>query len=143
LDRFEVGQQYAWEWSLKINSINEEDSGLYLCKVGSQIIKQYEIIVRVPPRIKDDITFMTPERPAEGDKVQLSCFASGTPTPSINWYIIMNDDSLKLLPDHTGNYLTINKTDKQTPRRYQCRASNNIPPSDTRNFTINLQCKIY
>ena len=45
-DRFEIGQQYAWEWSLKINSINEDDSGIYVCKAGNTIIKQYEIIVR-------------------------------------------------------------------------------------------------
>jgi hypothetical protein len=45
-ERFEIGQQYAWEWSLKINSINEDDSGLYFCKVGNVIIKKFEIIVR-------------------------------------------------------------------------------------------------
>lgn len=45
-ERFEIGQQYAWEWSLKINFINEDDSGVYFCKVGNKIIKKFEIVVR-------------------------------------------------------------------------------------------------
>jgi len=89
-NKFEIRQQYAWEWSLKINSISEEDSGLYICKVGSFIIKQFEIIVRLPPRIKDD-SIKTILNAKEGGDVEFSCFANGFPKPNITWYLIEQD----------------------------------------------------
>ena len=150
-ERFEIGQQYAWEWSLKINSINEEDAGVYFCKVGNVVIKQYEIIVRVPPRIKDDLSSSSSSNSnngqaqyhktvREGDSVQFSCFATGVPKPNITWYSISTEDqSLKLLPMQTGSYLNVESLSRFSPKRYQCKASNNIPPSDTRNFSINIE----
>ena len=140
-ERFEIGQQYAWEWSLKINSISEDDSGVYVCKVGDTIIKQFEIIVRVPPRIKDDPLQLTSKSVREGAHLQFSCFATGTPKPNITWYMLNQaDQTFKPLPQSGGNYLRIENVSRTTPRRYQCRASNNIPPSDTRNLTFNVEC---
>ena len=137
-ERFEIGQQYAWEWSLKINSINEDDAGVYFCKVGNVVIKQYEIIVRVPPRIKDDLSGSNNGQTyhhktvREGDSVQFSCFATGVPKPNITWYSISTEDqSLKLLPLQ-GSYLNVENLSRFSPKRYQCKATNNIPPSDTR-----------
>lgn len=139
-ERYEIGQQYAWEWSLKINSINEDDSGIYVCKVSNVIIKQFEIIVRVPPRIKEDLLQLQ-RSVKEGGTIEFSCFASGTPRPNITWFVInQNDQSLRLLPQ-SGNYLKIENVTRYSPRRYQCKASNNIPPSDTRNFTFTVECK--
>jgi hypothetical protein len=142
-ERYEIGQQYAWEWSLKINSINEDDTGIYVCKVGSTIIKKIEIIVRVPPRIKDDPTGGHNKKAQEGQTVEFSCFASGTPRPNITWYLINPvDQTLKFLPQWSGShYLRIENVTRFTPRRYQCRASNNIPPSDTKNMTFSIECK--
>jgi hypothetical protein len=148
-ERFQIGQQYAWEWSLKINSINEDDTGIYVCKVGITVIKKFEIIVRVPPRIKDDPSSSssssphTPKKVREGDSVEFSCFATGTPRPNITWFMINPvDHTLRALPQSSGSsYLKIENVTRFTPRRYQCRASNNIPPSDTRNFTYTIECK--
>lgn len=138
-ERFEIGQQYAWEWSLKINSINEDDAGVYFCKVGNVLIKQYEIIVRVPPRIKDDFnsdnTINNHRLVREGDNAQFSCFATGVPKPNVTWFQL-DDHSLKLIPIQTGSYLNLENLTRYSPTRYQCRASNNIPPSDTRNFSV-------
>jgi hypothetical protein len=147
-ERFEIGQQYAWEWSLKINAINEDDTAVYVCKVGSTVIKRFEIIVRVPPRIKDDPTgaaLLGPKKAREGDTVEFSCFASGTPRPNITWFVISPvDHTLRQLPQNSGsNYLRIENVTRLTPRRYQCRASNNIPPSDTRNFTYSIECELF
>jgi hypothetical protein len=145
-DRFETAQQYAWEWSLKINAINEDDAGVYYCKVGNIIIQQYEIIVRVPPRIKDDLNnnnnglIYHHKILREGEGTQFSCFATGVPKPNITWYSISNEDqSLKLLPVQTGSYLTLENLTRYSPKKYQCKASNNIPPSDTRNFSITVE----
>lgn len=137
-ERFEIGQQYAWEWSLKINSINEDDSGLYFCKVANTIIKKFEIVVRVPPRIKDDL-MPVKKSVREGDSVEFACFASGTPKPNITWYVYSaSEQSFKMLP-HAGSYLKVDNVNRYTPRRYQCRAFNNIPPSDTRNLTFSVE----
>lgn len=67
-ERFEIGQQYAWEWSLKINSINEDDSGIYFCKVGNTIIKQFEIIVRGKLRIYIDSFYESDENENEKER---------------------------------------------------------------------------
>ena len=142
-ERFEIGQQYAWEWSLKINSINEDDSGLYFCKVANTVIKKFEIIVRVPPRIKDDLmsAAVTKKSVREGDTVEFACFASGTPRPNITWYVYSaSEQAFKLMPHISGSYLKIDNVNRYTARRYQCRASNNIPPSDTRNLTFAVEC---
>lgn len=139
-DRFEIGQQYAWEWSLKINEINEDDAGIYFCKVGYTTIKKYEIIVRVPPRIRDDGSGAA-KAVHEGESAQLTCMATGTPKPNITWFSISADgNSLFPLPQ-TGSVLTVEKVTRDTARRYQCRAANFIPPSDTKNFTLSIECK--
>jgi hypothetical protein len=141
-DRFEIGQQYAWEWSLKINSISEDDAGVYFCKVGFTTIKQYEIIVRVPPRIKDDSNGqMLVKTAREGSNVQFACIASGTPKPNITWFIISPEDQTLTPLKQTGSYLNLENVSRSTPRFYQCKASNYIPPSDTRNFTLSIECK--
>ena len=144
---FEVNQPYAWEWSLKINSINEDDAGIYYCKIGSTLIKQYNIIVRVPPRIRDELSSSENSKIKavynEGDTVKLSCFASGIPKPNISWYMISDDSSSALtLVEASNNYLVLNNVTRNTPTKYQCRASNGIPPNDSRNLTFKVQCKI-
>jgi hypothetical protein len=40
------------------------------------------------------------------------------------------------------NYLLINNLTRNTPRYYQCRASNGIPPNDNRNFTYKIKCML-
>ena len=150
-ERFEIGQQYAWEWSLTINAISEEDSGIYSCRVGASVIKQFELIVKVPPRIRDDSLLIAPAKHVrEGTSVQLGCFASGTPRPNISWYVIdERTQHIVKLGDEMqtgsggGNYLELRNVTRHTPRRYQCRASNNIPPSDTRNLTFHVECKLF
>ena len=139
-ERFEIGQQYAWEWSLKINSINEEDAGVYFCKVGLTTIKQYEIIVRVPPRIRDEGQVFA-KSVKEGGSVQFSCFANGTPKPNITWSVISPLDQTVTILKETGSYLNLEGVSRSSPRFYQCKASNYIPPSDTRNFTLSIECK--
>jgi hypothetical protein len=110
--------------------------------VGNTIIKQFEIVVRVPPRIKDE-SIQVPKSVREGDSVQFSCFASGTPKPNITWYVLnQHDSTFRLLPQ-TDNYLRVENITRYSPRKYQCRASNNIPPSDTRNLTFSVECKYF
>ena len=77
----------------------------------------------------------------EGESVEFACFASGTPKPNITWYIFNHVEQNFRPLSHTGNHLKVDNVNRYSPRRYQCRASNNIPPSDTRNLTFSVECK--
>lgn len=123
--------------------------------MGNTIIKRFEIVVRVPPRIRDnngsplsatglDLQQTQPHRQIarEGATVEFACFATGTPRPNITWYVIRAEQSATpQLLAHSGTYLRIENVTRLTPTRYQCRASNGIPPSDTRNLTLSVECK--
>lgn len=88
----------------------------------------------MPPRIKDDLTSASSKTVREGDMLQLACLATGVPKPNITWYAIGDDQ--KATPIQTGAYLSLDNLTRYSPRKYQCKASNNIPPSDTRNFSV-------
>ena len=96
---------------------------------------------KVPPRIKDDL-MPTKKKVREGESVEFACFASGTPKPNITWYIFNQAEQNFKPMAHTGNHLKIDNVNRYSSRRYQCRASNNIPPSDTRNLTFSVECKL-
>ena len=131
---------------------------MYVCKVGSTVIKKFEIIVRVPPRINHQQQHQQqhqPKRVREGESVEFSCFATGTPRPNITWFQVNADAadngvdhaasalSLSPLPQFSGSsFMRVENVTRRTARLYQCRASNNIPPSDTRNFTFSVECKL-
>ena len=79
----------------------------------------------------------------EGESVEFSCFATGTPKPNITWYTFNQVEQNFKLMAHTGNHLKIDNVNRYSSRRYQCRASNNIPPSDTRNLTFSVECNSF
>lgn len=137
-ERYELSQQYAWEWSLKINSITEEDSAIYVCQVGDTVIKKFDLIVRVPPRIRED-TNHEQKVYQEGSNLEFNCAAKGTPKPRIEWFVYDPDEySLKKL-ESNSEVLKIENVTRHTPRFYQCRANNGIPPSDTKNLTFSIE----
>ncbi|CAF1122287.1 unnamed protein product, partial [Brachionus calyciflorus] len=136
-ERYEISQQYAWEWSLKINSISEEDSGIYVCKVGDVLIKKFELIVRVPPRIRDDPSHYQ-KIYKEGSTIEFHCPTTGTPKPTVTWYALQSNN-YKEIKLQNSNTFRIENVTRDTPRSYQCRASNNIPPSDTKNLTFSIE----
>ena len=99
------------------------------------------MLIIVPPRIRDDSNEQIDRVYKEGDSLKLSCFASGTPKPNITWFSI-NESTQTLTNLHLNeNYLTIKNITRDTPRYYQCRASNGIPPNDNRNYTFKIRCK--
>lgn len=137
-ERYELNQQYAWEWSLKINSITEEDSAIYVCKVEDIMIKKFDLIVRVPPRIKED-SHHEQKVYQEGSNVEFKCIARGTPKPIIEWFVYNPvENSLTKIKSNSEVFRIENVT-RHTPRFYQCRANNGIPPSDTKNLTFSIE----
>lgn len=74
-------------YTLQIKDIQETDAGTYQCEVvlsvNNKISAEVELSVRRPPIISDNSTQSIVA--SEGQAVQMECYASGYPTPTIIW----------------------------------------------------------
>lgn len=72
---------------LQIKDIQETDAGNYQCEVvlsvNNKITAEVELSVRRPPIISDNSTQSIVA--SEGQSVQMECYASGYPQPTIIW----------------------------------------------------------
>ena len=68
----------------------------------------------------------------EGDPLQLTCKASGKPTPTITW--TKDDNPLGKPPN-------IQKSDRTDAGKYVCRADNNVKEAKTASAQVTVQCK--
>lgn len=74
-------------YTLQIKDIQETDAGIYQCEVvlsvNNKITAEVDLSVRRPPIISDNSTQSIVA--SEGQSVQMECYASGYPTPTIIW----------------------------------------------------------
>ena len=70
----------------------------------------------------------------EGDLLQLTCEASGRPTPNITW----TKDGKQLAARGTLNIPASNRADAGI---YVCSASNNVKVTKTATAQVTVQCK--
>lgn len=74
-------------YKLQIKDIQETDAGIYQCQVilsvNNKISAEVELQVRRPPIITDNSTQSIVA--SEENSVQMECYASGYPTPTITW----------------------------------------------------------
>ena len=74
-------------YSLSIKDIRKSDGTKYQCKIlissDGSIAEDVEIKIKLPPIIKDGLG--PTKTVKEGDSVEMSCEASGYPTPQITW----------------------------------------------------------
>lgn len=74
-------------YKLQIKDIQETDAGTYTCQVVISVVHKVsanvKLSVRRPPVISDNSTQSIVA--SEGSEVQMECYASGYPTPSITW----------------------------------------------------------
>ena len=68
----------------------------------------------------------------EGDPLQLTCKASGHPTPTITW--TKDDNPLGKPPN-------IQKSDRTDAGKYMCRADNKVKEAKTASAQVTVQCK--
>ena len=68
----------------------------------------------------------------EGDPLQLTCKASGQPTPTITW--TKDDNPLGKPPN-------IQKSDRTDAGKYVCRADNKVKEAKTASAQVTVQCK--
>lgn len=72
---------------LQIKDIQETDAGTYTCQirisVAHKVSAHVQLSVRRPPVISDNSTQSLVA--SEGSEVQMECYGSGYPTPTISW----------------------------------------------------------
>uniref|UniRef100_A0A1A9W9Q4 Ig-like domain-containing protein n=1 Tax=Glossina brevipalpis TaxID=37001 RepID=A0A1A9W9Q4_9MUSC len=77
----------ASTYRLQIKDIQETDAGTYTCQVVISVVNKVsanvKLSVRRPPVISDNSTQSLVA--SEGSEVQMECYASGYPTPTVTW----------------------------------------------------------
>ncbi|XP_069772736.1 hemicentin-1-like [Narcine bancroftii] len=114
---------------LRLQKTRKEDAGMYTCKAindAGTAVKSFNLQVQVPPTI---IRSGTTQEVAVlvNSKLELKCYTSGTPFPSIRWS--KDDEALSLSADQVefteeGQVLQIWTTRLTDQGLYQCTAHN-------------------
>ncbi|XP_026558988.1 hemicentin-1 [Pseudonaja textilis] len=128
---------------LQIARPHYSDNGNYSCiasNVEGKAKKFYVLSVEIPPDIVGS------EMPSEvsgilGENIQLSCEASGTPTPAIQWLkdgkLITSDESQQISLAPNGSLLHIFGALTSDGGKYTCVATNPAGEED-RIFSVNI-----
>ncbi|XP_034265503.1 hemicentin-1 isoform X1 [Pantherophis guttatus] len=128
---------------LQIARPDYSDNGNYSCiasNVEGKAQKFYVLSVEIPPVIAGS------EMPSEvsgilGENIQLSCEASGIPTPVIQWLKdgkpISSDESQRISVAPNGSLLNIFDTLASDGGKYTCVATNPVGEED-RIFSVNI-----
>ncbi|XP_017893335.1 lachesin [Ceratina calcarata] len=133
-------------WKLHISNVQKNDSGAYMCQVNTEPMKSQNgyMEVMIPPDIIDDESSQGMVT-NEGGNVKLKCVATGTPKPTVTWKredgrnIILREDGQKQsLKSYEGEVLELNGVLRQEMGAYLCIASNNVPPTPSKRYTVNV-----
>ncbi|KAL9913476.1 lachesin [Glossina fuscipes] len=131
----------ASTYRLQIKDIQETDAGTYTCQVVISVVNKVsanvKLSVRRPPVISDNSTQSLVA--SEGSEVQMECYASGYPTPTITWRrennAILPTDSATFV----GNILRIKSVKKEDRGTYYCVADNGVSKGDRRNVNLEVE----
>ncbi|XP_017472457.1 PREDICTED: lachesin isoform X2 [Rhagoletis zephyria] len=128
-------------YKLQIKDIQETDAGTYTCQVVISVVHKVsanvKLSVRRPPVISDNSTQSVVA--SEGSEVQMECYASGYPTPTISW----RRENNAILPTdsatYVGNILKIKSVKKEDRGTYYCVADNGVSKGDRRNINVEVE----
>lgn len=145
-DRFKANLEMRnTQYSLRISQVNENDAGIYQCRIykGPATLQSAKtnVYVRIPPTISDNSTRSVIT--SVGADVQMQCFADGYPQPTISWR--RNKNSLIPinggLAIYRGNNLNLKNVTKEDRGTYYCVADNGVSPGARRGISIELEFK--
>uniref|UniRef100_A0A8D8X7W4 Neurotrimin n=1 Tax=Cacopsylla melanoneura TaxID=428564 RepID=A0A8D8X7W4_9HEMI len=138
-------------WKLYIKDVQRTDSGPYMCQLNTDpLIHQIGYLdVTISPNILDDDPpdgYMV----MEGDSITLRCRATGVPDPKVEW---KREDNKNIVlrytnPNgvmqkterliHPGENLILHKIERQEMGVFLCIASNNVPPTVSKRFKVQV-----
>ena len=139
--RLKIQHRYVSEWHLIIDNVAADDEGDYICKATGGFYKTIRLEVLMPPTINDLNSV-----PAgtinlkEDSSITLKCHAEGKPRPSVKWYRWRVNENKEELSE-TGYEITLSKITRNDPNKYECIATNSVPPATSRIFNIEIHCK--
>ncbi|KAL1449078.1 hypothetical protein WDU94_000313, partial [Cyamophila willieti] len=138
-------------WKLYVKDVQRTDSGPYMCQINTEpMISQVGYLdVTIPPNILDDDPpdgYMV----MEGDSITLQCKATGIPEPKVEW---KREDNRNIVLRYTnpngvqtkterliqsGEELILHKIERQEMGVFLCIASNNVPPTVSKRFKVQV-----
>ncbi|WAR01034.1 LACH-like protein [Mya arenaria] len=137
--RMSIERPFVRDWNLHIRNVQTDDDGEYTCQINTDPIqiKRIRLKVQVPAEIENK-TSSGNVTVNEGDKVELTCQASGVPEPSISWFRrTAQTNNAREHVGTVGELLIIHNISRYCGGLYECEASNNIAPPARR--LINVQ----
>jgi hypothetical protein len=115
----------------KISTVSVDTAGEYRCRQTTSTMSlssSHRVYVEVGPYFSQRILNFTAR---EGDPASLSCFAKGSPLPTVNWLkrtvtlsnVVVATDSKKFVVNATAYW---KKSSRFDSNHYRCKASNGI-----------------
>ncbi|KAJ8673794.1 hypothetical protein QAD02_005056 [Eretmocerus hayati] len=133
-------------WKLMISNVQLNDSGTYMCQVNTEPMLSLmgHMDVVVPPDIIDNTSDGLVAH--EGGNIRLRCDATGLPEPNVTW---KREDGRSIVLREAGQKKNVDKYDvktlelngvlRQEMGTYLCIASNGIPPTISKRYSVQVQ----
>ncbi|KAK3593791.1 hypothetical protein CHS0354_014331 [Potamilus streckersoni] len=140
--RISVERPYTRDWNLHIRGVKHSDSGEYMCQINTSPVKIKKVILYVsePAKIIGQMS-AGDQVVQEGEKVILWCNVTGIPPPRVTWFrkSIHNKNAAKEAIGNEGEVLIIHNITRYCDDVYECVASNDIEPADSREMKVTVE----
>ncbi|KAF7993070.1 hypothetical protein HCN44_005851 [Aphidius gifuensis] len=145
MPRFSISHDKQKTWLLRIQNVQQQDRGYYMCQVNTvPMISQVGYLqVVVPPNILDTLSTESTVAVKEHQNITLTCKAEGYPTPTLMWrredgHSIPIDRRSKV-EKYLGEQLNLTKITRTEMGAYLCIATNGIPPTVSKRITVDVE----
>ncbi|XP_034935382.1 lachesin-like isoform X2 [Chelonus insularis] len=145
IPRFTVSFDKQKTWLLRIQNVQQQDRGYYMCQVNTvPMISQVGYLqVVVPPNINDSLSSESTVAVKEHQNLTLTCKAEGYPEPSLMW---RREDGQSIQIDrrnkvekYSGEQLNLTKITRTEMGAYLCIATNGIPPTVSKRIIVDVE----
>ncbi|XP_044589793.1 lachesin-like isoform X1 [Cotesia glomerata] len=145
IPRFSVSYDKQKTWFLRIQNVQQNDRGYYMCQVNTvPMISQVGYLqVVVPPNIVDSMSSESTVAVKEHQNITLTCKAEGYPEPTMMW---RREDGQSILIDrrskvekYAGDQLNLTKITRTEMGAYYCIATNGVPPTVSKRIIVDVE----
>jgi len=118
----------TYQYSLKIKSAEDEDTGTYRCTVhfgfNQRIDADVPVVVQKPAYFIDPSTKTLSV--TLGDSLSVECSPGGNPKPGVHWEMMLDDDLNQTSTIIESSTLAIAAVGRHHAGRYACHADNGV-----------------